>query len=434
MIINESKFNSYWQTKQLSELGSFRRGKSKHRPRNDLKLFENGCFPLVQTGEVKEANLFIRQHNATYNDFGLSQSQIWPENTLCITIAANIAETSLLGYPMCFPDSVVGFNAYPEESSELFMHYVFTYIRRAIQNSASGSIQDNINIEYLTGLKFKIPKKDYQDKIVSVLSAIDTKIELNNRINAELEAIAKTLYDYWFVQFDFPFDFAQGKPAANGKPYKSSGGKMVYNPILKRKIPEGWEATTIGKIAATALGGTPSTEVDEYWKNADIPWLSSAETASFPVISSDQKITQKGIESSAATLLPKGTVVISIVRYIRPSILGIDAATNQSVVGIKECSRLKSSFFYPYFCGEVPRLMGLRTGAQQPHINKGVIEESPIVLPTDYVLEEYYKKVDPIYEKIMTLAFENHELIKLRDWLLPMLMNGQVTVQSESAN
>jgi type I restriction enzyme S subunit len=176
--------------------------------------------------------------------------------------------------------------------------------------------------------------------------------------------MAKTLYDYWFVQFDFP--------NANGKPYKTSGGKMVYNAELKREIPEYCELTTIGKIAVTVLGGTPSTEVDEYWENAAISWLSSAETASFPVIRSEQKITQKGIENSAATLLPKGTVVISIVRYIRPSILGIDAATNQSVVGIKESARFKSSFIYPYFCSEVPRLMGLRTGAQQPHINKGV--------------------------------------------------------------
>lgn len=274
-----------------------------------------------------------------------------------------------------------------------------------------------------------LPFDEKGNQGINLISALDAKIELNNRINAELEAMAKTLYDYWFVQFDFPFDFAQGKSAANGKPYKSSGGKMVYNPILKWKIPEGWEVTKIGKIAKTVLGGTPDTGVDEYWKNADIPWLSSAETASFPVVTSEQKITQKGIENSAATILPKGTVVISIVRYIRPSILGIDAATNQSVVGIKECSRLKSSFIYPYFCSEVPRLMGLRTGAQQPHINKGVIEDSSIALPPDNILESYYEITTPIYEQVMNLAFQNHKLIKLRDWLLPMLMNGQVTVK-----
>lgn len=272
-------------------------------------------------------------------------------------------------------------------------------------------------------MEFSIPEfdKNIQNKIAQTLSCLDKKIELNNRINAELEAMAKTLYDYWFVQFDFP--------NAKGNPYKTAGGKMVYNPTLKREIPEGWVQTTIGKISKTELGGTPSTTTDEYWNNASIPWLSSAEVASFPVISSEQMITHSGIENSAAVLLPKGTVVISIVRYIRPSILGIDAATNQSVVGIRECNKLKNSFLYPYFCSEVPRLMGLRTGAQQPHINKGVIDDSPIVIPIESVLKDYYQIAQPIFEKIMNLAFQNLELISLRDWLLPMLMNGQVTIK-----
>ncbi|EMO4507113.1 TPA: restriction endonuclease subunit S [Citrobacter amalonaticus] len=260
-----------------------------------------------------------------------------------------------------------------------------------------------------------------QKKIREVLESIDEKIALNNRIIAELEAMAKTLYYYWFVQFDFP--------DANGKPYKTSGGKMEYNATLKREIPAGWSVTNIGSITKTVLGGTPSTENDDYWKNANIPWLSSAETASFPVVSSEQMITSSGIENSSATLLSKGTVVISIVRYIRPSILGIDAATNQSVVGIRESDIYKSSFIYSYFCSEVPRLMSLRTGAQQPHINKGVIDESPIALPPSSTLVEYYKLANPVFDKIMAVAFQNHELVRLRDWLLPLLMNGQVTVK-----
>ncbi|QLX17549.1 restriction endonuclease subunit S [Klebsiella oxytoca] len=260
-----------------------------------------------------------------------------------------------------------------------------------------------------------------QKKIREALESIDEKIALNNRIIAELEAMAKTLYYYWFVQFDFP--------DANGKPYKTSGGKMEYNATLKREIPAGWSVTNIGSITKTVLGGTPSTENDDYWKNANIPWLSSAETASFPVVSSEQMITSSGIENSSATLLSKGTVVISIVRYIRPSILGIDAATNQSVVGIRESDIYKSSFIYSYFCSEVPRLMSLRTGAQQPHINKGVIDESPIALPPSSTLVEYYKLANPVFDKIMAVAFQNHELVRLRDWLLPLLMNGQVTVK-----
>ena len=149
MIYNESKYNADWEIKKLSDLGTFSRGKSKHRPRNDKKLFIGGGFPLVQTGDIKNANLYVNHHDVEYNEFGLSQSKLWNSGTLCITIAANIAETAILKYPMCFPDSIVGFNAYEKESSEKFMHYVFTFIRQSIQKSSIGSIQDNINLEYL---------------------------------------------------------------------------------------------------------------------------------------------------------------------------------------------------------------------------------------------------------------------------------------------
>ena len=186
MIYNEGLYNKHWQTKKLSELGSFSRGVSKHRPRNDKRLFDGGGFPLIQTGEIKAANLYITNHISEYGEFGLKQSKLWDTGTLCITIAANIAETAILSYPMCFPDSVVGFNAKKEETSELFMYYVFEYIKYSIQNAATGSIQDNINIDYLAALDFKIPEKKIQDKIVKVLSSIDEKIENNNRINDNL--------------------------------------------------------------------------------------------------------------------------------------------------------------------------------------------------------------------------------------------------------
>ncbi|MBN2702639.1 MAG: restriction endonuclease subunit S [Pontiellaceae bacterium] len=428
MKFNDSVYNQSWQDKQLSDLGKFQRGKSRHRPRNDSVLFENGEHPLVQTGEIKEANLYIRKHSVSYNDFGLAQSKLWPADTLCITIAANIAETALLGYPMCFPDSVVGFNADPKESSELFMHYVFTYIRRTIQSSASGSIQDNINIDYLTGLEFKIPEKPYQDRIVAVLSALDAKIELNNRINAELESMAKTLYDYWFVQFDFPCDFAQGRPDANGRPYKSSGGKMVYNPTLKRKIPEGWDVSTIGDTFPTSLGGTPSRINPSYWAPPEINWLNSEDKETLYVVEADEKISREGLKNSAAKLLPVGTVILSIVRHLRASILGVEAATNQSVVGIEETDTIKHCFIYPLISREIPRYMALRTGAQQPHINKAVVDETGIVLPDDPTMKAYVQLTGPIFEKIRNNQCQTQQLTELRDWLLPMLMNGQVQV------
>ena len=187
MIYNLTKFNNKWNTFKLEELGDFSRGMSKHRPRNDKKLFENGKYPLVQTGDIKNTKLYVKTYTEKYNDFGLKQSKLWNAGTLCITIAANIAETAILEIPMCFPDSIVGFTANKKITTELFMKYVFDYIQNSIQNSASGSIQDNINIEYLKGLEFKIPKLDYQNKIIRILYDLDKKIENNNQINNNLD-------------------------------------------------------------------------------------------------------------------------------------------------------------------------------------------------------------------------------------------------------
>ena len=309
------------------------------------------------------------------------------------------------------------------EVDKMFIYHLFktNHIRQQLRLTSSGSKVKHTSPERIYDLKVYLPPVRTQKKIVAVLSALDTKIELNNRINAELEAMAKTLYDYWFVQFDFPDE--------NGKPYKLSGSKMVYNTTLKREIPEGWEDKKLGKVSKTSLGGTPSTKEPIYWEGANIPWLNSGEISNFPVISSEDYITNKGVNNSAAELLPKGSVVISIVRYIRPSILAIDAATNQSVVGIYETPILKHSFIYPLLVNDVPRLMSLRTGAQQPHINKGVVDTIPLAVPCEKVLKQYYRVAMPIYKKLMTIAFETKELTQLRDWLLPMLMNGQVTIK-----
>jgi len=280
-------------------------------------------------------------------------------------------------------------------------------------------------IKHLTGvglkqIEFSYPPVQEQKNIAAVLSALDAKIDCNNRINAELEAMTKTLYDYWFVQFDFP--------GANGKPYKSSGGKMAYNSTLKREIPAGWLHSTIGETFKTHLGGTPSREKEEYWTPGEVNWLSSGENPSTFVVDPDERISNLGLRNSPAKPLPPGTVILSIVRHLRASILGIEAATNQSVVGIIESSAFKHCFIYPYLVREIPRLMVLRTGAQQPHINKAVLDESLLVVPDESTLEAYTNLAAPLFLQIKNYHQQNRELTQLRDWLLPMLMNGQVMV------
>lgn len=281
-------------------------------------------------------------------------------------------------------------------------------------------------------MQVQLPSPCQQTAIAKLLSTLDDKIDLNNRINAELEGMAKLLYDYWFVQFDFPITAAQaaamGKPHLKGKPYRASGGKMVYSEVLKREIPAEWRYSTIGQIFKTHLGGTPSRENKDYWNPGEVNWLSSGENPSTFVVSPDEQISKLGLQNSPAKLLPVGTVILSIVRHLRASILGIEAATNQSVIGIIETSAFKHCFIYPYLVREIPRLMVLRTGAQQPHINKAVLDESLLVVPDESVMEAYTRKAAPLFSQMENCHKQNKELTELRDWLLPMLMNGQVTV------
>lgn len=294
---------------------------------------------------------------------------------------------------------------------------VTKYLQSIAENSVSA--YPSIKPETLGNLNFRFPDLPTQQKIAAVLSALDDKIELNNKINAELEAMAKTLYDYWFVQFEFP--------NSEGKPYKSSGGAMEYNSILKREIPKGWEVKKLGKVLKTHLGGTPSTKNEKFW-NGNIPWMNSGEVANFPLISTEQNITEEAVRNSSTRFLKKGSVLLSITRHLRVNILGIDACINQSIAGIEENELFKNSYIYFSVTNDIDRLMKLRTGAQQPHINKEIVDDSPFLIPNLNVLNEYYNVAEPIIDRIILSAKQNQELAQLRDWLLPMLMNGQVKV------
>ncbi|MCZ2394858.1 MAG: restriction endonuclease subunit S [Chitinophagales bacterium] len=432
MIYNESKFNTEWDTLPLSKLGEFKRGKSKHRPRNDQKLFEGGVYPLIQTGEIKAANLLIKSHNAAYNDEGLEQSKIWPAGTLAITIAANIAETGILAYPMCFPDSCVGFNADKEKTSELFMHYVFTYIKRSIQNSAVGSIQDNINIEMLTALNFKIPKKPIQDLIVDLLSAIDYKIELNNDINTELENLAKTIYNYWFVQFDFPNE--------EGKPYKTSGGEMEWNEELKREIPKGWEVNKLGNYCDLIRGVTYNNDDRLEKLTEDSIAILRATNIQSGVIDLDNMIIVPSKLVSDEQKLKKYDILITMssgskAHVGKNAFYFYDDEVSFGAFCSKISAKEKMKLFV--FCfmqsSEFKNYINkISLGTNINNLTNELVNDSAIIIPKPELIKMFEDKVKSVYERIGINLQQNQELIHLRDFLLPLLMNGQVKIKSEA--
>ena len=192
-----------WREVTLGELGQVDRGRSRHRPRHAAELY-GGPYPFIQTGDIKASGGRITTHTQTYSEAGLAQSRLWPASTMVVTIAANIAETAILTYPACFPDSVVGFVADDAKCDVRFIEYTFRFLRSTLQheNVGTGSVQDNINLQTLARLRFLLPPLPEQRAIAHVLGTLDDKIELNRRMNETLEAMARALFKSWFVDFE----------------------------------------------------------------------------------------------------------------------------------------------------------------------------------------------------------------------------------------
>jgi type I restriction enzyme S subunit len=323
----------------------------------------------------------------------------------------------------------------PKKEKVMPAYLLYAYLSPAFQqiiisNTIRGATVDRIALNELAHFSIRIPSLEEQEKVASLLCALDAKIECNNRINAELEAMAKTLYDYWFVQFDFPFDFASGKPAPNGKPYKSSGGKMVYNPTLKRDIPAGWKDSNILAVADLLGGGTPTKKKPEYWNGA-IPFFTPTDAnGTIFKFSTADYITEEGLKKSSTKLFERNTVFITARGSVGKLVLaGVDMAMNQSCYALR--AKPGISYTYLFFLAKelIHHLEVKSSGSVFDSIVSNDIEFTSLAIPDSTVVEKYATVVEPAFERIAKNTQENQHLTQLRDWLLPMLMNGQVTVQ-----
>ena len=439
------------EKRKLIEMGTLSRGRSQHRPRNDLKLY-GGKYPFIQTGDVKNANLYIEKYSQTYNDFGLNQSKLWPENTLCITIAANIADTGILSFPACFPDSIIGFTATKGKTDVRYVKYCFDLLQKSIQNMSKGSTQDNLSMEKLEQLEFNCPSFENQQKISAVLSSLDDKIALNNRINAKLEQMAKRLYDYWFVQFDFPVSchselvsdshseemLNQVQHDERIKPYKSTGGKMVWNEELKREIPEGWEVKSINDISVSyrGVGYTADDEKSETDENVvlilrgnnisnnHIVFDSNTVYLDKTFVSPDQEIHKFDLVMTMSSGSKEHVGKSAMFLYDSSHSYG---AFCNKITPNKDCQYFLENYLHSEYFKKYIKVTCSGTGIN--NLTNEHFDKAKFAFPDDEVLNAFNEKMKAIYEKRGVLEQENLKLTSMRDKLLPLLMNGQVVVE-----
>ncbi len=306
---------------------------------------------------------------------------------------------------------------YSEVNDELANpYYLYRYLNLLdLKNLDSGTALPSMTFDSYYQIKVNLPDIETQNKIAKALYSLDQKISLNTRMNAELEAMAKQLYDYWFVQYDFPDE--------NGKPYKSSGGKMVWNEKLKREIPEEWEDATLSEIANITMGQSPDGSTYNEDGNGMIFYQGSTDFGiRFPSV--------RMYTTSPTRFASKGDILMSVRAPVGDTnIANTDCCIGRGLSALN--SKIGSTTHLYHILGDLKakfdqlNAAGTTFGA----ITKDELFSLPVVKPSSDILQNYEDICFPLFEKQMKIGHEINHFTHLRDSLLPMLMNGQVTIE-----
>lgn len=407
---------SEWKTYKLGELGTLARGKSKHRPR-DASFLYGGQYPFIQTGDIKAANHRINKHTQTYSEEGLKQSKLWPTGTICITIAANIADTAILSYPACFPDSVIGFIADETKCNVDFIEYLLQYTKRSIQSHSIGSVQENINLGTFENFTIDVPNLPTQSQIASILSSLDDKIELNLQMNQTLEAMAQAIFKEWFVNFNFP----------------------GFDGVLVDGLPKGWKETTINQVVDLIIdhrGKTP-TKLGGEWVDAGIPALSAKNVKDGKLVNLNDvgfvneelhnKWMKEMLQPSDILLTSEGplgevAILITNTKY----------CLSQRLFAIRTNDSCKSSYLYFYLRSEKGKknVSKRATGSTVVGIRQSELRNVEVLLPSNKIQLVFEDVIKPILSKTDENYNEINLLTQIRDTLLPKLMTGKIEIKA----
>ena len=448
----------------LEQLGFVGRGKSKHRPRDAAVLY-GGKYPFIQTGDVKASNGRITSFNQTYSDEGLKQSRLWPAGTMCITIAANIAETGILQFPACFPDSVIGFIADKSKCDVYFVEYMFRLLKSKIKAQANGSVQDNINLQTLERILFPIPDLDVQKNISKTLGAFDDLIIKNSNINETLEQMAQALFKSWFVDFEpvkakmavlesggsqadamlAAMTAISGKDAdalavferEHPEQYAELKATAELFPSAMREselgeIPEGWYQTLLSELTGF-LNGYAFKSKD--WRETGFPVVKIGSVKpGFVDLKNCSYIDGIGIKNLERFEVFSGDILVGMTGY--PGETGIIPETMQRVYLNQRVGKFTPlfEFLYSYVYTLVRNnnfkiyVSGQAHGSAQANISSNDILQYPVVKPNDALLRAF----DVVVRNLISLKLKNQAQIQsleqLRDTLLPKLLSGEITL------
>ena len=392
--------------RKLDSLGYVSRGRSRHRPRDAAHLY-GGPYPFVQTGDVTAAPLYLTEYTQNYSEAGLEQSRLWPPGTLCITIAANIAETAILGIEACFPDSVIGFIPDPNEADVRFIKYLFEVVLKGrYKGMAQGAAQDNLSQGKLLSIEFPVPYVDEQRSIADAINVYDDLVAINIRRIALLEEAARLIFKEWFVHLRFP------------------GHEKVK---VVDGVPEGWTPCGLDALAEINPQSIKNGSEPDTISYIDISCVSTGK------IESLSQMPFADAPGRAKRIVAHGDIIWSQVRPNRRSYALIHSPEPDTIAStgfaVIRATCVPYSYLYLAITQDsfVGHLVSNAQGAAYPAVKPADFLSAKMIKPASKVVEAFNDVVKQILDQIHTLSQQNKKLTEARDLLLPRLMDGRIT-------
>lgn len=401
-----------WKEVRLGEISS-KIGDGLH---GTPKYDDEGPYYFINGNNLNCGKIIIKDDTKRVgkDEFVKNQKEL-NEQTILVSINGTIGNVAKYNNELCILGKSACYINVIKEVDKEFIYYVLTSanFKRNITNEATGTTIKNVSLKQMREYKFNIPCNiSDQHRIASILSSLDRKIELNNKINADFEEMAQAIFKNWFVDFE---------------PFKD--GKFVDSEL--GMIPEGWKVGRLDEIADVVGGSTPSKAKPEYYTQKGIAWLTPKDLSNHPAVYTSRgeiDITEEGYNSTSTKLMPKGTILFTSrapIGYI--SIAQNDICTNQ---GFKSLVPKKAGtcFLYCFLKYVTPEIENKSTGSTFKEASGALMKSLQVIMPDQKVFEEFEEIVSPLFARIESLEKENSRLSLLRDTLLPRLMSGELEV------
>lgn len=382
-------------------------------PKTTEESYWNGSIPWLSVKDFCGDKKYVYNTEKSITEEGLNNSstKLLHKDNIIISARGTVGELAMIPYDMAFNQSCFGL--IPKGNNDPhFVYYLLKDKVRSLKSQTQGSVFDTITKATFDRIECADYSEEDQRRIASILSSLDRKIELNNKINADLEEMAQAIFKNWFVDFE---------PFKNGKFVDSELGM----------IPEGWKVGRLDEIADVVGGSTPSKAKPEYYTQKGIAWLTPKDLSNHPAVYTSRgviDITEEGYNSTSTKLMPKGTILFTSrapIGYI--SIAQNDICTNQ---GFKSLVPKKAGtcFLYCFLKYVTPEIENKSTGSTFKEASGSLMKSLQVIMPEQKVFEDFETIVSPLFARIESLEKENSRLSLLRDTLLPRLMSGELEV------